>query len=174
MNENNIRITVELCPEDRARLDKIIERLGAVQPHDCSKCVKDVASFMDKAAEAIDAKKAEEKPQEDIREMLTKALNPTEEATPEEAPKNAQDAPETSTQSTTHEEEKQPTTKAEPSDAPAPTISEAELKVKVVTLLAGPKAEQVREIVRSYAPTVSRVPEDKRAECYAKLVELEG
>lgn len=33
---NNITVTVELCAEDRARLDKI---LAALESHDCRKCV---------------------------------------------------------------------------------------------------------------------------------------
>ena len=36
-------IVFELCAEDRARLDKIIEGLGR---HDCSRCANDVAKYV--------------------------------------------------------------------------------------------------------------------------------
>lgn len=49
-------ITIELCAEDRARLDKIIEKLGGLRQPDCSACVKGVASYMDKAAAVMDAR----------------------------------------------------------------------------------------------------------------------
>ena len=48
-------ITIELCAEDRARLDKIIEGLGALRRPDCSSCVEGVASYMAKAAEVMEA-----------------------------------------------------------------------------------------------------------------------
>jgi hypothetical protein len=48
-------LTIELCAEDRARLDKIIEGLGALRRPDCSSCVEGVASYMAKAAEVMDA-----------------------------------------------------------------------------------------------------------------------
>lgn len=51
-------LTIELCAEDRARLDKIIEGLARIEGHpDCSACVAGVASVMDKACDAIDAAK---------------------------------------------------------------------------------------------------------------------
>ena len=36
-------ITIELCAEDRARLDRIIEALSR---HDCSRCANDVAKYV--------------------------------------------------------------------------------------------------------------------------------
>lgn len=159
-------IKIELCEEDRARLDKIIERLGNIGHHpDCSKCVKDVAGLMDKACEAIDKpqKPAPAAPKDDIEEMLKKAIKP-------EAPKNAQDATENSTPTTTPKTEEK--SKAEES---APAVSLAELKAKVIKLMAIPdKRDKVKAIVFQYAPKVTGVPEDKLAECYQKLNALEG
>lgn len=51
-------ITIELCAEDRARLDSIIELLGGLRRPDCSSCVEGVASYMAKAAEVIDSQVA--------------------------------------------------------------------------------------------------------------------
>lgn len=48
-------ISIELCAEDRVRLDKIIEGLGALRRPDCSSCVEGVASYMAKAADVMDA-----------------------------------------------------------------------------------------------------------------------
>ena len=48
-------IKIELCAEDRARLDKIIEGLAGLRQPDCSSCVEGVASYMAKAAEVMDS-----------------------------------------------------------------------------------------------------------------------
>ena len=53
-------IVIEFCPEDRARLDKIIAGLDGVM-HDCSKCVSDAISVMENnTAEPV--KQSEEEP----------------------------------------------------------------------------------------------------------------
>ena len=48
-------ITFELCAEDRARLDKIIDLLGGLRQPNCASCVEGVASYMDKAAAVLDS-----------------------------------------------------------------------------------------------------------------------
>ena len=72
-------ITIELCAEDRARLDKVIELLGGLRQPDCSECVKGVASYMESAATALDAPVANEEPAKenaDLEAMLKKAISP--------------------------------------------------------------------------------------------------
>ena len=51
-------ITIQLCAEDRARIDTVIELLGGLKRPDCSNCVEGVASYMAKAAEVMDAQPA--------------------------------------------------------------------------------------------------------------------
>ena len=72
-------ITIELCAEDRARLDKIIEHLGSLRLPDCSACVAGVASYLEKAATVLDAPVVKEdtnKNDADLDAMLKKAINP--------------------------------------------------------------------------------------------------
>lgn len=72
-------ITFELCAEDRARLDKIIDLLGGIRQPDCSACVEGVASYIDKASTAMDvpAQEAKENTNNaDLDAMLKKAINP--------------------------------------------------------------------------------------------------
>ena len=68
-------ITIELCQEDRARLDAILAAL--TDGHNCEKCVKDVAQY----AAAVAADAAQEKAEEP-----TQAETPAEENAPTEAP----------------------------------------------------------------------------------------
>lgn len=161
-------ITIELCAEDRARLDRLAE---ALERKACDACVRSIAdSLKDLMPKQADA---EHKPESDpvqkaLAETLAKATDPVE------APKNAVEEAETSTQTTTPPEEEKPTDE-EPATAPSvPTVDRAELKAKVIQLCAKGLKEQTRDIVRAYAQTVTDVPEDKMAECYAKLVALEG
>ena len=55
---------------------------------------------------------------------------------------------------------------------PAPTV--AELQQMVIALVNKGKKADVYTIVKSYAATVSGIPEDKRAECMERLAALEG
>lgn len=51
-------ITIQLCAEDRARIDRVIELLGGLQQPSCSACVEGVAKYMDHAAAIMDAQPA--------------------------------------------------------------------------------------------------------------------
>lgn len=91
-----------------------------------------------------------------------------------EAPKTAVEEAKDSTPTTTPRAEEKPTEEAVATAPTAPTVDRDELKAKVIKLCANGLKEQVRDIVRAYAQTVTAVPDDKIAECYAKLVALEG
>lgn len=172
---NNINVTVELCAEDRARLDKIIEGLGALRP-DCSACVKGVAEYMDKAADALDAQKTEkEEAPDDINEMLKKALN--EPAA--ESPKNAQDEPKASEHPTLDPFPEAPTAKAEASETSVKEVTAAELQQLAIALCRQKKQPDIKKVLSEYgvqtvSEVLSKVPEDKRYEVYEKLKALEG
>lgn len=168
-------ITIELCQEDRARLDKIIEGLGKLGHHpDCSKCVKDVATVMDKACEAIDAQAKTEKPTDDVNEALRNVLNEQKpEAT--EAPKKAQDAPKASDHPTLDPFPEQPTEAKHAPEASVKEVSTAELQQLVIALCRSGKKPEVVKVLTTYGvQTVSAIPEDKRSDAYAKLKALEG
>ena len=155
-------ITIELCAEDRARLDRLAE---ALERKTCDKCV---AAVMEFSKLRINPKPETDPVQKALAETLAKAEESAE------APKNATEEAETSVPLTTPPEEEKPTDE-EPTTSPtAKQVDRAELKAKVIQLCAKGFKEQAKDIVRAYAQTVTDVPEDKIAECYAKLEALEG
>ena len=123
-------ITIELCAEDRARLDRLAE---ALERRACDNSVATVE-------------------------------------TPDSAPEVTEAAPPTTIQP----KEEQPIEETPVDAPPTPTVDRAELRAKVIALSAKGLKEQTRDIIRSYAQTVTEVPEDKVAECYAQLVALEA
>ena len=134
-------IIIELCAEDRARLDKIIEKLENVSPR-CDSCVK---AFVDlaqgKAAEAPEITADEPQPVE---------------------PKQTQPEP-----------EKAAAPKDE-DDSPTPEVTVEDIRSKVLQLSGAGKKDAVRAIITQYAPKVTDIPADKRAEVLEKLTALEG
>lgn len=180
---NEVKLTVELCTEDRARLDKIIEGLGAIGRPDCSACVKGVAEYMDRAADAIDkAGKTHEAnaalvAEDPVKQAITDVLAKVQPKPVEEAPKNAQEATEASTPPSTPKTEEVTTAET---DAPwaeptAPTVTVAELQALVIALCRLKKQAEIKAVISEYgAQTVAQVPEDKVGEVYAKLKKLEG
>lgn len=159
-------IVIELCQEDRERLDKLT---AALERKACNKCV---ATAMEFAKLRMDPKPEKETETDPIQQKLAETLAKANEAV--EAPETAVEEAETSTQPTTPPEEEQPTEEA-PATAPTvPTVTKDELKTKVIKLCAKGLKEQARDIVRAYAQTVTDIPDDKVAECYGKLIALEG
>lgn len=170
-------ITIELCQEDRARLDKIIEGLGKLGHHpDCSKCVKDVATVMDKACETIVAQqKAERAGEDEKNDDLDQALREVL----AEAPKNAQNAPKASDHPTLDPFPEQPT-----EAKPAPTesvkaVSASDFQQLAIALCRQKKQPEIKKVLTEYglqtvSEVLTKVPEDKHGEVYAKLKALEG
>jgi sRNA-binding protein len=143
-------ITIELCAEDRARLDRLI---AAMERKTCESCV---ATAMEYARQ-----------------------QPAETKETVEPPKNAPGATEDVTPPTTHAAEEKPTREEDApwEQATEPTITKEEMQQKVTQLAAannGAKKAKVREIVNAYAKKVSDLPEDKYPEIWAKLTALES
>lgn len=158
-------ITIELCSEDRARLDRLAE---ALERKACDKCVANITDYL-KAATIPTEQKTEIDPvQKALAETLANVADPVE------APKNATEEAETYTPSTTPLEEEKPTDEEPTTPPTVKKVDRAELRAKVIELSAKGLKEQTKDIVRAYAQTVTAVPEDKIAECYAKLEALEG
>lgn len=143
-------ITIELCAEDRARIDRLTVALEARV----------------KQAEQIMADMAD-----DPKPVI---IYGAQEA-PAESPTEAAGAAEAETPATP-QPEAEPADTAEPDPVaeakPAPTTQE--LQQKVIALVNKGKKADVSAIVKSYAATVSGIPEDKRAECMERLNALEG
>lgn len=140
-----MNVTIELCAEDRARLDKILAALE--KQRDCKGCVETVAKATEHIVETMTP--AEPEIQPETPEPVKADEHPADVSTapwePEEAPKEA-----------------------------APSVTTQELQKLVVDLCAKGKKDQVREIVNAYAKKVSDIPEDKRQEVYERLTALEG
>lgn len=145
-------ITIELCTEDRARLDRIIEALG--NHHNCEHCVS-AAITMTKAAQA-----EAETPTAEANEPAP-TTNPPEEEKPAETP-------------TEHPLDAPPIEVDEPTAPEAPKVEPAEVQRKVVDLCSKGKKAEVKAVIMTYAPNVSSIPADKLAEVLEKLNALEG
>lgn len=144
-------IIFELCAEDRARLDRIIEALEN-RPN-CENCVSAAVTMTKAAVAEVDAAKAEAK------EPAPTTITPQEEKpveTPTEHPLDAPPIDET------------------PTAPEAPTVKREDVRGKVVKLCAAGKKEEVKKIVTEYAEAVKDIPEDKLAEVLEKLNALEG
>lgn len=155
-------ITIELCAEDRARLDRLAAAMEA-------RTAQVETILAGRAETNSEPTTAQDEIQAKLAETLAKANEPVE------APKNATEEDEVSTPTTTPQEEEMPT-QEEPAQAQTEKkVTHDELLAKVVELSAKDlklKA-QVRDIILAYAPRVKAVPEDKLNECYAKVVALE-
>lgn len=139
-------ITIELCAEDRARLDRLAEAL-------------------EKSCKVTTVEQKEDPVQKALADALDKASKATE---------SHADTTEEQTPTITPTADEKPTREEPEPTAPIQTVTRAELGTKVREMMTKGFKEQTKEIVKSYAPTVPAVPEDKVAECYAKLVALEG
>lgn len=156
-------ITIELCAEDRARLDRLAE---ALERRTCDKCVTAAVDYL-KAAATPTGPKPETIPAPTQQTPINTLAEANENV---EASKNSMEEAETSTITT------EPLKKEEEPTKPEPTkmVTREELKAKVIKMCAKGLKDQTRDIVRGYAQTVTAVPDDKIAECYAALEALEA
>lgn len=149
-------ITIELCAEDRARLDRIIEALG--NHHNCEHCVS-AAITMTKAAQA-----EAETPTIAANEPTPTTITPEPETPAETPAEHPLDAPPIEVNEPTAPE-------------PVEVVNPSEVRSKVVDLCSKGKKAEAKAIIEAYAPSVSellKLPADKIAEAYAKLNALEG
>lgn len=145
-------ITIELCAEDRKRLDNILEALKCVTVALCDEAGKPKATNSVKSA--------------------AKGLKAVAEKAEQAAATVAQPEPETPAE---QPEPKQPETTPEPTPAAdVPEVTTAELQSKVVQLVGAGKKDAARAIVMEYAKSVGEIPADKRAEVLERLNALEG
>lgn len=138
-------ITIELCAEDRARIDRLTE---ALERRSCDKCVQQVAGVMDDLAQkALGSKPHEEADplQQKLAETLAKVEAPVAPPAPAPVPAPAVEVP----------------SLAEFQKALSLRCAESETtKVKA------------RALLHKYAEAASKVPEDKRAEVLARLATI--
>lgn len=142
-------ITIELCAEDRARLDRIAELLEK------QATVKSVCTC-----------KADVLPEQ--MSIDVDALTPTTEAPQEHTEAQNEPTPTTA-----------PTEEEKPTEAKKPRVSLEQIQQKVMQLAAangGAKKAKVRDIISTYGTKVSDLKEqpDKWAEVWQKLTALES
>lgn len=143
-------ITIELCQEDRARLDRILKALENQTPH-CDKCVQTLADVVKDVTPIT----AQETPQE-----------ATEAQTPETVKPKAKKATGAKAE---------PVAAAQSVE---PTVTLEQIQQKVVQLAAAgaEKKAKVRAIINKYGAKVSDLKgqPDKWDEVWAELTALEG
>lgn len=143
-------ITIELCAEDRARIDNLIVELARLR-HTLSS--GHVTAVLPEPQEAAEQFSKEEAPK------TTLLPKPQPEEPKAEAP----------------QPEAKPEEKAAPEPTPtAPEVTVADLQAKVVQLVNAGKKTETREIILKYAPNVGSIPAEKRAEVLGLLNGLEG
>lgn len=163
-------ITIELCAEDRARIDKLT---AALEKRSCDGCVKNALAWAEQIVQRQESTTQKTTEPDEVQKALAETLAKAEERA--ETPKNAPEEAEIPEQANTPPEE-ETTTDEEPTQPPTEEtkVGRAELRAKVIELSAKGLKEQVKEIVRAYAQTVTDIPEDRVSECYMRLAQLEG
>lgn len=163
-------ITLRLCDDDRARLDKIAVLLAALLKDSCSDC-SGCAEIEAKAAGQCVNTTTEEKPvQEHTAPQEQADEHPVADPfpTPEE-PAPAEDTP-------------------TPTEDPKPTVTLEQIQQKVVKLAASgagvkdpalieqakAKKAKVRDIINAHAPKVSELPPECWDKVWAELIALES
>lgn len=150
-------ITIELCVEDRARIDRLIAALERLQ-----------------FTERIATEKAEVPQPDDVQKALAETLKKAEEASASQSPKNAVQEEEAPALPTTPPEEETPEGEKPTQTDEAKKVSRADVRAKFVELSGKGKKEEAKAIIQAYAPKVPDLPEDKLEEILDKLNKLEG
>ncbi len=164
-------ITIELCAEDRARIDKLITALENVTPKLAITKLNEGDPGYTPHEEKAPTQKKVSTAAEAVQAMKDFA---------EKAEKTSQDAQEeTHPLQPTAPWDEQPATgeKTAPAEEKKPAVTNEQIQQKVMQLAVadgGSKKAQVREIVNAYAKKVSDIPEDKWVEVWGKMTALEG
>lgn len=143
---NNINLTTELCAEDRARIDKLIQATESLTA--ALATVGTPFQAVKSEAPQTEADAPAEPMYEEGTGVNDLGFIPIE--------TDDEDEPEA------------------PQEAATPQHTKAELQSKVTGLISKGKKTEVAAIIREHAAKVSAIPEDKVDEVWAKLDKLEG
>lgn len=154
-------ITLELCAEDRARLDRLT---AALERRNCDSCVQSALKIMNDVKEQSTPDPVQQKLAETLAQAESHAQQPQEPA----------EAKEAETPATVQAEDESPATEAQAvEEAPAVTVDD--IRQRYVALVASGKKDAARDTIKSYnVAKISDIPADKCAEVLAKLNALEG
>ena len=158
---NNINVIVNLCAEDRARIDKLTDAL--------ERRIRQAQFILEHS------ERPEPAPQDDIQKKLAEVVASVSTETVENATEEAETP--TPTENPTepiNEAQPEPIEATQAEEPKKPSVTMQMLTNKAITLSAAGMKDQVRDIVHQYAKTVTSLPEDKWDEVYEKLNALEG
>lgn len=136
-------IEIYLCPEDRARIDKLIHRIDVI------------AGVV---ALPVTGEKIEGPTREELEAAIVKAAEPYV----EEPPSDVEEKP---------AEAEAPKAEAEPQKLV--TMDQVQAMVRQLIKPGSPHRDEAKKIVQEYAPKVSAIPEEKLAEVFGRLSELD-
>lgn len=135
-------IEIYLCPEDRARIDKLIHQIDVI------------AGVI---ALPVTGDKIEGPSKEELKAAITEAVTEPFPADPFPTP-----------------EEKPAEAEAPKAEAPKPvTMDQVQAVVRQLIKPGSPHRDEAKKIVQEYAPKVSAIPEEKLAEVFGRLSELD-
>lgn len=137
---NEIKITTELCAEDRKRLDDLAQTLGYLAGQ---------LSLLQKGP-AYEVKKDEPDPVAELPEEVKPSEVPAEEHPVE-----------------------QPFPEAE-EETEVPAVTKDDVRKLFVKLAAAGKKEEARDIVTTYANSITDLPDVTVSQVYVKLAALEA
>lgn len=163
------RITIELCAEDRARLDKLT---AALEKRSCDGCLNNALAWAEQVVRGQENTTPKANEPDEVQKALAETLAKAEGTV--EAPKNATEEAEASTPTVTPQEEEKPTAEEPTQAEPTKKATHDDVKSLYIKLAASGKKEAARTIIMAISTTIGGIPEDKLQECHEKLVALEG
>lgn len=151
-------ITIELCAEDRERIDRLTLAIEAM----AGRAKKTEGESRQTVTAEADPDQLTVDPEQTKPQAGQEAAGAAEGERPTENTPEPQEAAEAAQEPT-----------AEP---PKPSVTKEQIQKKALelsTVQNGAKKEKMREIINAYAKKVSDLPADKWGEVWAKLIELE-
>lgn len=161
-NVYNIKLTTELCAEDRARIDKLTAAIEGL----VNQITPPTITMVGTPFQAVKSEEDTPPTLDILKEGTGIGKTPTEPMYEEGTGVNDLGFTPIET-----DEEDEPEA---PQEAATPKHTKAELQSKVTGLISKGKKTEVAAIIREHAAKVSAIPEDKVDEVWAKLEKLEG
>ena len=145
--ENNITIITQLSLDDQIRIDKLTTVLTRL-----AQCLEATGNLQTVTHDEVlidEPDTVAETPQE-APEPVEQEQTPPEAETPQDEPAEAEEA------------------------TPAPSVSKQDILQKVIALCGAGKKAEAKDIITTYADSVSDLPECALDEVWGKLIALEG
>lgn len=155
-------ITIELCKEDRERVDRLI---AALERKACDKCVSDVVNV-------LNVNQPQTTEPDPVQAALAETLDKATKA--QESPKNSTGEAEAPTLPTTPQAEEKPEAEKPAQPATEKTVNQKDIRALYVKLSASGKKKEAQAVILPYATAITAIPDDKCQEIYEKLIALEG